>query len=123
MPNPTVLFNTHVALWNVLSLQLPVERPESPEKAPSEGSQTPIQEDRPGTGKSDRPRSKSPRSPKGGRSKSPREKSPKGSKSRSRTPSAKKRDKSKEKEKPAEITTLPTPPGKRYTTWNFSHLP
>ncbi|XP_052777050.1 sperm flagellar protein 2-like isoform X2 [Mya arenaria] len=94
-------------------IELPVERPESPEKAGSEGRQTPTPDDRPGTGKSDRPRSKSPRSPKGGRSKSPREKSPKGSKSRSRTPSAKKRDKSKEKEKPAEITTLPTPPGKR----------
>lgn len=92
-------------------VELPVERPGSPEKTASEGQQTPAPDSRPGTGKSDR--SKSPRSPKGSRSKSPREKSPKGSKSRSRTPSAKKRDKSKEKEKPAEVQNLPTEAGKR----------
>ncbi|XP_053393746.1 sperm flagellar protein 2-like isoform X2 [Mercenaria mercenaria] len=92
-------------------VELPVERPGSPEKSPSEGQQTPPSNSRPGTGKSDR--SKSPRSPKGSRSKSPREKSPKGSKSRSRTPSAKKRDKSKEKDKPAEVQNLPTEAGKR----------
>ncbi|XP_060552949.1 sperm flagellar protein 2-like isoform X2 [Ruditapes philippinarum] len=92
-------------------IELPVERPGSPEKSPSEGQQTPSPDSRPGTGKSDR--SKSPRSPKGSRSKSPREKSPKGSKSRSRTPSAKKRDKSKEKDKPAEVQNLPTEAGKR----------
>ena len=84
-----------------------MDRPESPEKARSEDQQTPLPEERPGTGKSDRPRSKSPRSPKGGRSKSPREKSPKGSKSRSRTPSGKKRDKSKEKDKPADAQPPP----------------
>ncbi|KAL3868818.1 hypothetical protein ACJMK2_041577, partial [Sinanodonta woodiana] len=85
-------------------LELPVERPESPDKPRSETAPTPPAEERPASGKSgDRPRSKSPKSPKGSRSKSPREKSPKDRpKSGSRTSSGKKRDKSKEKEKPAE---------------------
>ncbi|XP_005100478.1 sperm flagellar protein 2 isoform X2 [Aplysia californica] len=78
-------------------IELPVERPETPEGAGSEGAQSPVDDSR-----SDRSASARSKSPKGGRrSKSPKEraKSPKGSKS-SRAASGKKKKGGKETPQP-----------------------
>ncbi|XP_076440661.1 sperm flagellar protein 2-like isoform X2 [Babylonia areolata] len=94
-------------------IELPAERPETPEQTDSDTVVTPTSDEAPGTAKSDRsksPRAKSPKdrskSPKD-RSKSPKEqlKSPKEGR-KSRTPSAKgKRTRSKEKDIVPETST------------------
>ncbi|XP_070194777.1 sperm flagellar protein 2-like isoform X3 [Littorina saxatilis] len=98
-------------------IELPVERPETPEKAESETAAVSISDDHPGTAKSDRsksPKGKSPKDKDKDRSKSPKDrgkspkdrgKSPKEEKGgrKSQTPSAKgKRNRSKDKDSPAE---------------------
>ncbi|KAK6179274.1 hypothetical protein SNE40_011674 [Patella caerulea] len=82
-------------------IELPVERPESPDKVSETASTPPITDDPITSAKSERTKSARAKSPRESRSKSPKDgsKSPKESRSKSRTPSAKRRNKSKENDK------------------------